>query len=244
MINHNLIFDLGMSEGNDTAYYLAKGFSVVGVEADPVICVALRNRFAHEIAAGRLDLFNAAAFHTAGMTVDLWRNDAAQGTSSLRKSNKAQYADSQRSFSVETVDWPTLVAKHGVPRYCKIDIEGGEIDFLKSVLGAEALPPYMSAESKTLEPIVALHELGYRHFKLVDQGAVRSFPICNPPLEGTYVPKPDWRHTSGPFGRELPGPAWLSFNEIKDLFQTLLEIKRHRTVGWTWYDCHAAIELD
>ena len=40
-----LIFDIGMSEGNDSAYYLAKGFDVVGVEADPVAYKSLIERF-------------------------------------------------------------------------------------------------------------------------------------------------------------------------------------------------------
>ncbi len=36
--NDKLIMDIGVSEGNDTAYYLAKGFDVIAVEADPNSC--------------------------------------------------------------------------------------------------------------------------------------------------------------------------------------------------------------
>ncbi len=33
-VNTKLIFDIGTSEGNDTDFYLRKGFDVVSVEAD------------------------------------------------------------------------------------------------------------------------------------------------------------------------------------------------------------------
>ena len=44
-----VVMDIGVSEGNDTAFYLAKGFQVVAVEADPGMCRTLRSRFAREI---------------------------------------------------------------------------------------------------------------------------------------------------------------------------------------------------
>jgi hypothetical protein len=33
----NLIYDVGMNDGNDTAYYLSRGFRVVAIEANPVL---------------------------------------------------------------------------------------------------------------------------------------------------------------------------------------------------------------
>jgi len=34
-MNKNLIIDVGVHQGEDTEYYLKKGFCVVGIEADP-----------------------------------------------------------------------------------------------------------------------------------------------------------------------------------------------------------------
>jgi 16S rRNA A1518/A1519 N6-dimethyltransferase RsmA/KsgA/DIM1 with predicted DNA glycosylase/AP lyase activity len=61
-----LVIDIGVSEGNDSAYYLAKGFRVVAVEADSRSCARLRQRFASEIAAGALQLLPFAAADTFG----------------------------------------------------------------------------------------------------------------------------------------------------------------------------------
>jgi 16S rRNA A1518/A1519 N6-dimethyltransferase RsmA/KsgA/DIM1 with predicted DNA glycosylase/AP lyase activity len=43
--NEKLIIDVGVSEGNDTAFYLKKGFTVVGVEVDPTLIPLIRKRF-------------------------------------------------------------------------------------------------------------------------------------------------------------------------------------------------------
>jgi len=45
---------LGMHNGDDTAYYLARGYDVVAVEANPALCASAGKRFAPEVAAGRL----------------------------------------------------------------------------------------------------------------------------------------------------------------------------------------------
>ncbi len=38
----DLIFDFGLGEGDDTAYYLSKGFDVVGVDPNPKLIIRLR----------------------------------------------------------------------------------------------------------------------------------------------------------------------------------------------------------
>lgn len=50
----DLVFDVGLYNGDDTAYYLYRGFRVVAVEANPYYASRARQRFAPEINAGRL----------------------------------------------------------------------------------------------------------------------------------------------------------------------------------------------
>ena len=40
----DLIYDIGMHEGEDSEFYLLKGFRVVAVEADPDLCQAAAER--------------------------------------------------------------------------------------------------------------------------------------------------------------------------------------------------------
>ncbi len=241
----NLIIDVGMSEGNDTAFYLAKGFDVVGVEADPTMHEALRRRFATEIAARRLHLLHRAAAGTSGETVRFWHDNHDQGHSRLHVDGNLAgnpTGDGRMSeFAVTTVDWNELRAVAGVPHYMKIDIEGAEPAFLRSLAGTPTLPSFISAEVQTFQPIQALHDVGYRHFRLINQTMFHGIRLPEPPLEGTYAPPPDPQHWSGPFGRELMGRRWFGFEEIRAIHDSIHRLWEYGTLITGWMDCHACV---
>jgi hypothetical protein len=52
-----LIYDVGMHNGDDTAYYLAKGAHVVAIEANPTLCDSVIQKFETPITEGRLNIF-------------------------------------------------------------------------------------------------------------------------------------------------------------------------------------------
>src|ERR1019366_6379367 len=52
----DLIYDVGMHKGEDSDFYLQKGFRVIGFEADPDLIEHCRNRFSREIEQGRLTI--------------------------------------------------------------------------------------------------------------------------------------------------------------------------------------------
>ena len=58
-MDSKLIYDVGVHNGDDSAYYLHKGYRVVGIEANPEIAATLRKRFATEISSGALQLIEA-----------------------------------------------------------------------------------------------------------------------------------------------------------------------------------------
>jgi len=45
MKQQNLIYDIGMHKGEDTALYLERGYNVIGFEADPHLARFCRKRF-------------------------------------------------------------------------------------------------------------------------------------------------------------------------------------------------------
>ncbi len=118
---HGLIFDLGVSEGNDTAFYLAKGFKVVAVEADPAMVRHLRARFSTEIGTGAVKLLPFAAADSFGAVLDFHAHAQHQGVSGLSLNPDLSPDGYHPPQQVITIDWATLLAQ-GVPRYVKIDM--------------------------------------------------------------------------------------------------------------------------
>jgi hypothetical protein len=54
----DVIYDVGMNNGDDTAYYLSLGFRTVAIEANPELVKQAKARFAREVASGRLIILN------------------------------------------------------------------------------------------------------------------------------------------------------------------------------------------
>jgi len=54
------IFDIGMYDGADTAYYLQSGYKVVAIEANPDLIKSAEKRFVKPISSVQLTCINAA----------------------------------------------------------------------------------------------------------------------------------------------------------------------------------------
>jgi hypothetical protein len=57
-VHQDLIYDVGMNNGDDTAYYLRRGFRVVAIEADPRLAKSAAERFGTQISSGQLRILN------------------------------------------------------------------------------------------------------------------------------------------------------------------------------------------
>jgi FkbM family methyltransferase len=80
----DLIYDVGMHDGCDTAFYLSKGFRVVAIEANPALVERARHRFAADIESGRVTILNVAVAPQAG-PIEFWVNEKNEGWSSLQR---------------------------------------------------------------------------------------------------------------------------------------------------------------
>jgi hypothetical protein len=71
-----IIYDVGSNNGDDIPYYLIKGDIVVAVEANPVLCEGIKQRFANEIQRGRLFLESCVVTADEGLgSVDFYVHD-------------------------------------------------------------------------------------------------------------------------------------------------------------------------
>lgn len=245
--------DVGMHRGEDTRRFLAAGFDVVAVEANPELVSAASDAFAPEIAGGRLTIVGAAIAPERG-TARLGVADLTIWSSLDPEmiARNEQAGSSYRYVDVETIPFDEVLEQFGVPLYLKIDIEGYDMLCVRSLRGFSDKPHFLSVESSVstnraaadavFDELAELWTQGYRRFRYVNQR-----------LGSNDVPS----------GAAWPGPAWRSAGAALAQAQALrlhhnvaglggtwsatppgrAYRRIRRGLGWdeSWYDLHAAL---
>jgi FkbM family methyltransferase len=163
----DLIYDVGLNDGSDTAFYLHCGYRVLAIEADPNLCALAAQRFAAEIEHGRLTILNIGIADRAG-TAEFWICDLNPGLSSFDEANMGGAPHHAVSIPCRTFD--QVLAEYGTPYYLKIDIEGSDPACLQALPIGGDLPRYLSTELReTYDSLRRLVAVGYTHFKCISQ---------------------------------------------------------------------------
>lgn len=238
-IKKNLIYDVGMHQGQDTDFYLKKGFEVVGFEANPANVEFCKQRFAQAIDSGRLIIVEGAIVENAaidqkvrfylnknhsfwGSTADDWayRNEVMGTTNEM--------------IEVGTVNFGQIIERYGMPFYLKADIVGSETICLRALLAFESKPEYISIRSekvifeRLLEEFRLFEQLGYNRFKSIQQD------VSN--LKTTFA-APDGEEITHIF--EEGGSGFFAEDTVghwKTKEQVLKEYRRIFTLYWLFGD--------
>ncbi len=265
-MERDLVFDIGVNNGEDTAYYLTRGFRVVGVDANPAMVACCEQRFQAEIRDGRLILLNVGLAAEEGVA-SFFVSEGNGGVWSSLDPVLASRGDlATHSVAVQARSLRSLVHEYGVPFYLKVDIEGAEHVCLRDIEPTEA-PAYVSFEASEgrLEDLFLLAHAGYTRFKLIDQLTFRQ--VLPPPLHSvgsatatlSRLVKGQLRRVPGLVRavhllRREPAPAggpsamssgpmaeetdgpWRSVEEVA--YAWLYYVRE--TITSKWYDVHAA----
>lgn len=166
-VEPDLIYDVGLHNGTDTAYYLERGFRVLAIDANPLLTSQAEVRFGKEIAAGKLTLLNVG-IGASEESLSFWINQADDTQSSFNKARAMRYGPCLEVV-VKCVPLSAVMNEHGVPYYLKTDIEGNDYLCVNALVPGK-LPKYISVERDHNRDLVeALHNLGYRRFKVINQ---------------------------------------------------------------------------
>lgn len=261
-MRERLVYDVGVNDGADSAYYLACGCRVVGIEASPVLAEQLQTRFAEEIASGAFILLNVAVGEAEG-EAEFWLSERSEW-SSFSRDMAARDGLQVRPVIVPTRTFGSIVAEYGPAYYCKIDIEGYDRTCLQG-LTPELAPTYLSTElnpQTALDDFKFLRGLGFTRFKIISQltrsqaspvlmslayvlpwrlssvvrGANRRFRGVEQVGSWRFAP-----NSSGPFGEDTPG-RWESFGEAVRRWRFIrASERRFEAKGMhDWFDLHAA----
>ncbi len=226
--HRDLIYDVGLHKGEDSEFYLRKGFRVVAFEADPDLIAFCRGKFKKYLDRGQLKIVEGAivdpAWIRAGQKKVRFYKNSSDSTWGTVCNNWAERNEglgtSSTVLDLDAIDFVQAIREHGVPYFMKVDIEGCDLVCIRALREFAKRPTYISIESdktsfeKIREEIDLLCQLGYASFQAVEQSAIpaRQSPP-RPPKEGKYVFHNFAWGASGLFGAELDG-SWKSRREI------------------------------
>ena len=219
MLKKDLIFDVGMHKGEDTDYYLSKGFKVIAFEADPDLIKQSKIKFKNDIKNGNLIIVEGAIVDKSfDKKIKFYKNkrNTVWGTvlKEWAERNEREGAESE-IIEVDSINFKECLIKFGIPYYLKIDIEGMDIVCCETLLSFKQKPHYISIESekidfKKLEKEFNLFEkLGYKNFKVIQQGNIEKQKKKNPSQEKKFTNYHLVEGSSGLFGKDLAG-IWIN----------------------------------
>lgn len=165
----DLICDVGMHDGADTAYYLHRGYRVVAVEADPALVERATARFRDAIAARRLTILDVAIAEDEEPR-PFWICEPHSQWNSFDRGIASRNGAPHHAITVRGRRLASVLAEHGVPYYLKVDIEGNDHLCIEA-LAPPDLPAYVSVElsDRTRESLDHLASVGYTDFKCISQ---------------------------------------------------------------------------
>ncbi len=230
--DNNLIYDVGMHKGEDTDYYLQKGFRVIAFEANPENVAFCRQKYAEAVENGQLTIVEGVISETDEETVKFFRNPEHSwwGTSSTDFADRNEVMGKNNEIiELKSVNFVKQVEKFGVPYYLKADIVGSEKICLRGLLKFENKPDYISIRSEKvdftqlLEEFSLFTELGYDKFQAVQQD-IANFYATTDSKEGKPIDYKFQEGSSGIFGKDL-ADDWLSKQ---------LAISKYRWIFWNY----------
>jgi FkbM family methyltransferase len=132
----DLCFDVGANLGNRSRVFLDLGARVVALEPQPYCARVLRAKFGNDRRFTLIEKAVGAVAGTAQMacgdlhTIATLSQDWRERTLASGRWQTGQWAD---TIDVEVTTLDQIMADHGVPRFCKIDVEGFELEVLRGL---------------------------------------------------------------------------------------------------------------
>ena len=164
-----LVIDVGMNNGDDSAYYLARGCRVVGIEANPALAEQTAERLRPHIQRGDLTILNVA-IAASDAVLPFWICDDHDAWSSFDRSVAARDGAKHHRIDVPSRRFRSILEQVGRPHAIKVDIEGHDLICTRDLDG-DTLPKYLSIEmgEAVLNNLTLFRDLGFTSFKLINQ---------------------------------------------------------------------------
>jgi FkbM family methyltransferase len=139
----DIAFDVGANMGNRVSVFLKLGCKVVAIEPQKECYTYLRRKFGRRIAVVPLGLGEKeeerVMYISNVNTVSSFSNEWIESVKKERFKN----INWNQAQTIKMTTLENLIAEFGKPKFCKIDVEGFELEVLK---GLKQPLPYLSME--------------------------------------------------------------------------------------------------
>jgi FkbM family methyltransferase len=233
MLADDLIYDIGLHRGEDTAYYLRKGYRVLGFEANPRLVYQARQRFADEISRGQLEIVEGAIADSDADTVAFYQNPRTTAWGTINSAWVERNRSGAERIDVPVVRFRDHLIRTGTPYYIKIDIEGADAFCLNALLAVDDPPVYVSIESEKLHFPALQHELdvleriGFDRFAAVQQWGMSQRVIETCDRAGRPFRYRFEAEASGGFGADIA--TWSTRDQVERRYRSIF--RRYRLFG-------------
>ena len=165
---HGLVFDIGAHAGMKTNIFLHCDCSVVAIEPQQRLAEHLRTAYADNASVFVEQVGVGEKAGTAVINISSRYSGFSSFNKSWQEGTKYHTFDSTETVPVTTLD--ALIAKYGLPYFCKIDVEGFEPYVF---MGLTKKIPLLNFEfhpndrAHVVKCVSRLQEIGYTEFNFV-----------------------------------------------------------------------------
>lgn len=167
----DLVYDVGAHVGSRTRVFASLGRQVVAIEPQPRFNAFLQNTFSSNpkvilepsalgAEEGEANLLVSQRTPTVTSLSDEW-------VSQVRQDGSFAWVEWDKQLTVPVTTLDALIEKHGLPAFCKIDVEGYELQVLQGLsqpiaaLSFEYVQPTMQSSLACIDRLESLGQYGY-----------------------------------------------------------------------------------
>jgi hypothetical protein len=164
----DVVFDIGANQGDKSAWFSERGLRVVCVEPQPEMIKLLNDRFKNVPNVAVMGV--GIGRQRGSMQMSISTDEPTLSTFSEHwKQGRFAEVSWDSTAEVQIIPLDDLVQEFGVPRYCKIDVEGFELEVISGlskrigVISYEFTNEYMDHALQILQKLI---KLGYESFNM------------------------------------------------------------------------------
>lgn len=245
MKNNNLIYDLGFHIGQDTDYYLKKGFKVIAVEANPKLYREGLSKFKNFVEKGQLILINKA-ISKKSEKLKFYIHPTQSDWSSCFKEFINNTNTQLEEIEVDGITLFDLIKQYGLPRYIKVDIEGADVIVAEQISKLNDKPEYISFETSRRDYAKIfsyLYLAEYNNFQLINQLKYNNLILKDIKNEGIPINYTFEFGSSGLFGKDLQNDMWITYDELLSRYTKFIDLRNldQENLSMGWLDIHAKL---